>query len=305
MDIATKRLWQLSLLADHQSIETAAEIAGQSKSTIYKSVHEIEEQLDVSLFARLPDGRMLPIEYGEYLCRQVKLSLSELRLALEDILAIQGSLHGRVTIGCLPSMRPFLLPSTLSKLLHEHPDLSIRIEANPFTQMLRGLLSGDIDVIVGGTRSGVNDPGLIVEELARDRVCIIAPKNHPLAQIERLTRRHLSDARWILPLAGTPSRNIFDNCLRQSGVVIPDNCIETGSITTLGGIMQCDDVLTVGTVYQTHRERANGQLTILPFKLKDDDWPLGVTLRRATRPSISSGHLIDYLRTTVRNAVVE
>ena len=305
MDIATKRLWQLSLLSDTESLEAAAKIAGQSKSTIYKSIHDLEAQLNMPLFARLEDGRLVPLQFGQYLCRQVKLVLSELQLALDDIRSAQGALEGRVTIGCLPSIRPYLLPLAIGKLLKKHPALSVRIKEAPYTQMAQELLRGEIDVIVGGTRSGLNDPDLVTEELANDRICITARPDHPLSQLNQITNTQLSEARWALPLSGLPARTIFDNCLREIGVVVRSNCIETGSTNTLSAIMQNDDLLTIGTIYQTYIERKSGVLVVLPVKLKDDSWPLGLTLRRTTKPSVSAKYFIDFFRDAVRESVLD
>ena len=94
MDIATKRLMQLALLADTESVEDAAKLGNLSTSAIYKSVHELEKLLDLSLFARLPNGRIIPVEFGETLCQQVKLVLSQLRNALADIKTVRGEHHG-------------------------------------------------------------------------------------------------------------------------------------------------------------------------------------------------------------------
>jgi len=300
MDIATKRLVQLALLADTENIEEAAKRANQTPSAIYKSVHDLEELLDLTLFARLPNRRIIPVGYGEILCQQVKLALSQLSHAIDDIKNIQGEHKGLLRIGSLPSMRTYVLPVALAKLAKIRPELSVQIDAGPYTHMAKDILSGDLDIIIGGTKSGSSTAGLKTEKLAQDRVCLVASAQHPLAQKNTISTEDLSNVNWVLPVSGTPSRDLFSKCLEKSGITINKSRIETGSVITLRGILMSSEAVTVGTMYQTHYEQKLGLLKILPFKLVEDDWPLGLTVREETPPPNSLKYFLTCLRETIQ-----
>ena len=299
MDIATKRLVQLALLADTESIEEAAKLGHVSTSAIYKSVHELEQLLDLPLFARLPNNRIIPVEFGETLCQQVKLVLSQLRHGLNDIKTIRGEHVGLLRIGSLPSMRSYVLPVTLAKLAKTHPEITVHIDSRPYTEMEKDLLSGDIDIIIGGTRSGAKTKDLRAEVLAKDQIYVVAGSHHPLARKNEVSCEDLKDATWLLPISGTPSRASFIKTLNDSGVHPKKIWIESGSTITLRGILMSSDAVMIGTKYQTHYEQSEGLLKLLPVPLANSTWPLGLTLHKEAPPPKSLGFFLSNLRITL------
>lgn len=284
MDIATKRLVQLAILSDTESIESAAQLGHLSTSAIYKSVNELEKTLDIPLFARLPNSRIIPVGFGEVLCQQVKLVLSQLRHIMDDIKTIRGQHDGLLRIGSLPSMQSYVLPVALAKLARTHPEISIHVDTRPYPEMEKDLLSGQLDVIIGGTRSGVNTEGLKTEVLAEDQVHVVAGAHHPLAKKNIVTKEDLNDLTWVFPVLGTPAREAFTKRLNESGVFPEKIWIESVSITSLRGILISSEAVMMGTKYQTHYEQKQGFLTLLPFALDRDSWPLGLTLHRDAPP---------------------
>jgi len=284
MDIATKRLVQLALLSNTESIEAAAQLGKLSTSAIYKSINELENTLDIPLFARLPNGRIITVGFGEVLCQQVKLVLSQLRHIVDDIKTIRGQHDGLLRIGSLPSMQSYVLPVALAKLAKTHPEISIHVDTRPYPEMEKDLLSGELDVIIGGTRSGVNTDGLKTEVLAEDQVYVVAGAHHPLAKKNAVTKEDLNDVTWVFPVSGTPAREVFTKRLNESGVYPEKIWIESVSITSLRGILMSSEAVMMGTKYQTHYEQTQGFLTLLPFPLDRDNWPLGLTLHKDAPP---------------------
>lgn len=299
MDIATKRLMQLALLADTESVEDAAKLGNLSTSAIYKSVHELEKLLDLSLFARLPNGRIIPVEFGETLCQQVKLVLSQLRNALADIKTVRGEHHGLLRIGSLPSTQTYVLPVALAKLAKTHPEISIHVDTRPYPEMEKDLLNGGLDVIIGGTRSGLNTPGLKTEVLAEDQVYVVAGAHHPLARKNELSKADLNDVTWVFPVSGTPAREVFTKRLNESGVFPQKTWIECGSVTALRGILMSSEAVMMGTKYQTHYDQSQGFLTLLPFPLLNNSWPLGLTLHKDAPPPKSLEFYLKCHRETI------
>ncbi len=299
MDIAAKRLKQLALLTDTESVEEAARLGHISSSAIYKSVHDLEQQLDLPLFARLPNGRVIPVEFGELLCQQVKLVLSQIRHLQDDIKTIHGQHDGVIRIGSLPSMNTYVLPVALAKLAASHPEITVHIDSRPYTQMEKDLLNGDLEVIIGGTRSGSNTDGLRAEVLAEDKIVMVTGTNHSLAKKNNLSKNDFNDVTWALPVSGTPSREMFENSVNQSGIHVGKVWVESGSVTTLRGILMSSEAIMIGTKYQTSYEQSLGLLKILPFELTDNDWPLGLTLRAQAPPSKRIDFFITCLRETL------
>jgi LysR family transcriptional regulator of gallate degradation len=150
--------------------------------------------------------------------------------------------------------------------------------------MEKDLLSGELDVIIGGTRSGVNTDGLKTEVLAEDQVYVVAGAHHPLAKKNAVTKEDLNNVTWVFPVSGTPAREVFTKRLNESGVYPEKIWIESVSITSLRGILMSSEAVMMGTKYQTHYEQTQGFLTLLPFPLDRDNWPLGLTLHKDAPP---------------------
>jgi len=294
MDLSTTRLRKLALLDKTHSIEETAAACGNSVSAVYKFLHEIEEQLNLTLFARLPQGRYIPIYFGEYLCRRIRLAISELRLACAEVQADNGAEPLRIVVGCLPSMRPVILPSAITKLSEMGQNYRVRVETAASTQMASDMVRGDVDVVIGGTEPSPSSTELVTSTLAHDRICILARYGHPFTGANAPTAKQLSESQWVLPLEETPSRKKFSQCLGSSGIV-PKQAIEAGDPTALRGIMISNDVLSVGTYFQSQFEREQNLFAIVPFDLVDDDYPIGYTLRSTTKPSSALSRFISCL----------
>ncbi|MBL8550564.1 MAG: LysR family transcriptional regulator [Hyphomonadaceae bacterium] len=299
MDISAKRLQHLCVLNDKENLQVAATAAGLSISAFYKIIHDLELQLDLSLFAHLPKGRVIAVGFGERLCERARLVLSEVEHALGDIQSVRGFINGRVRIGALPSIRPLLLPHAIGRLTKKYPLLSVVIEDGHYSEMARALVRGEIDVIAGGTRSSIGRHDLITEFLIDDQICVFASADHDLTRLSAISAEDLSQARWVLPNHGTPPRLIFENCLQRSGVMIRPNLIETSSTTAQRGLLLSEPLLTVGSVFQFYQECKSNLLVRLPYKLPDDTWPVGLTMRKSTAPSAGTVKFVECIRVAI------
>ena len=301
MDLSSTRLRKLAILDETHSIEETARVCGQSASAVYKFLHELEDQLQSELFARLPQGRYIPISFGEYLCRRIRLALSELRLAYDEVQAASGTEGLRLVIGCLPSMRPNVLPNAIARMNALDQNWRIRIETGVYTQMADNMLRGDVDIIIGGTLLLSDTEELQTYTLAQDRICILARTGHPFIERGLTTAHDLNSASWVLPLRGTPSRKKFVSCLADSGVEVSQE-IEISVPTALRGLLLSSDALTMGTYFQSQFDRSHGHLGIVPFSLVGDEYPIGYTLRKSTQPSTALRAFIDCLTSAIEDS---
>ena len=68
------------------------------------------------------------------------------------------------------------------------------------------LRSGEIDLIIGATRSDNTDASVATEELLQDQLALIVRKDHPLLKHKKLQFSDLENCGWVLPAPNTPSR---------------------------------------------------------------------------------------------------
>jgi len=125
----------------------AAEASFVSQSAFSTAIQELEATLGVQLVERT--NRKVTINtVGREVAVQARLCLRELqdmgRLARE-----RGSpLAGKLILGVIPTIGPFLLPPLLKKLRRSFPKLQLFLKEQRSDELLAGLQAGYIDLLL-------------------------------------------------------------------------------------------------------------------------------------------------------------
>jgi LysR family transcriptional regulator of gallate degradation len=297
---STKRLQQLVALLDLGSIEAAAARLTISRDAIYKSMREAEHQLDVALFHHLAAGRFVATPAGRALLLRIKLMLAEMRHVLEDVAELRGRTEGRLTIGCLPSMASHIVPEATAEVLRRAPQLSVALVEGSYDELMEGLQSGEIDVIVGGLAPARDFPDVRTIPLIDDRIVIFGRAGHPLARRRKVSSSDLKSIRWVLPMRGSIAKPAFESLLSRAGIRPELPIVENASIVALNGLLATSDMLTVGSALQMQVEAQRGVLQEIPFRLTSEVWQTGIVLRESTVPSPAARVFIEALTSRAR-----
>lgn len=297
---STKRLQQLVALLDLGSIDAAAARLGVSKDAVYKSLREAEHQLEMPLFHHLAAGRFVATTVGRALLTRIKLMLVEMRHALEDVAELRGRTEGRLGIGCLPSMASHIVPDATAEVLRRAPQLSVALIEGSYDELMEGLQSGEIDVIVGGLAPARDFPDVLTIPLIDDRVVIFGRAGHPLARKRKLSSADFKSIRWVLPMRKTLPKPAFQSLLAQAGIRPALPIVENASIAALNGLLATSDMLAVGSALQMQAEAERGVLREIPFRLTAEIWQTGIVLRESTVPSPAARVFIDVLRSRAK-----
>jgi LysR family transcriptional regulator, regulator for genes of the gallate degradation pathway len=302
---STKRLQQLVALLDLGSIEAAAARLRVSKDAVYKSLREAEHQLDAPLFHYLAAGRFVATPPGRALLTRIKLMLAEMRHALEDVAELRGRTEGRLSIGCLPSMASHIVPDATAEVLRRAPQLGVALIEGSYDELMEGLQSGEIDMIVGGLAPAREFPDVRTIPLIDDRVVIFGRAGHPLARKRKLSSADFKSIRWVLPMRRALPRPAFESLLTQAGIRPALPIVENASIAALNGLLETSDMLTVGSALQMQGEAKRGVLREIPFRLTTEIWQTGIVLRGSTVPSPAARIFIDVLRSRAKKVGVD
>jgi LysR family transcriptional regulator of gallate degradation len=298
MDVSYKLLSSFIALYDTRGVAAAANQLGVTRSAIYRSIRQIEELLEGTLFERDPSV-LTPTSYCHVLAMHVKIAFAQFRHAIEDIANIKGITCGKVVIGTLPYTRTILTPRAINHLIEKNPNLEISTREGPYVIQEALLRSGEIDFIVGATRPDNSDNDLISEELFEDQLAIIVRKDHPLLFKPDLSLSDLKDYHWVLPLKGTPSRNLFDTVLASHDIAHPAHTIETSSLTTIRALLLESDHISLLSDHQIYYDKLFGLLRSLPIELKDTYRPIGVTMHARVQLSPAAQLFLESLREVV------
>jgi len=299
MDVSDKWILAFLATADNQNVYSAAASLNISAAAISSSLRKLEESLGFSLFERVPN-LVLPTTVGRELVRYVKLAISHLQHAQDELLSLKGVQSGRIAIGTLPLLRTMVVPRAIIRVIEDHPYLDVSTREGPYDALVGALRCGDIDFMVGALRGPQEQEELNEELLFTDQLSLIARKGHPLSKKRgRVKWTDVVGYGWVLPRVSTPTRALFEQAIDRQGLPVPDHVIETSSMVTLRGLLLQSDRITVLSHHQIHFDEEYGMLQTLPFDLKEASRPIGITRRAHGKPSPAAELMISEIKQVV------
>lgn len=190
-----RQLRYLVALAEHRHFGRAAEACFATQSTLSAGLQELESLLGVTLVERTK-RKVLMTPLGE----EVALRARDLLRGAEDIADLAMShrrpLSGRLRLGVIPTIAPFLLPRVLPRLRSAYPDLKPALREDLTARLLERLANGEMDVAV--LALPYDAPEMEMEALATDPFVLACPPRHPLADKETITGADLADCDLLL-----------------------------------------------------------------------------------------------------------
>src|SRR5678816_171699 len=97
-------------------------------------------------------------------------------------------------------MASHIVPDAAAEVLRRAPQLSVGLIEGAYDELMEGLRSGEIDLIVGGLAPARDFPAVRTIPLLDDRVVIFGRAGHPLARRRKLSSADFEAIRWILPM---------------------------------------------------------------------------------------------------------
>ncbi len=171
----------------------AAEALGVSQPSLSTQISTVEADLGVRLFERGRGGVLTTAKGEEFVRRAQKIlgDVQDLRSAMMSAVPFSG----RLRLGVLPSIAPFLLPPVIRDLHREHPGLRVIVRDQNTHDLEIGLKSGLFDLIISTPE---DHPNTVQHRLFNEPLWIGVASDDPLAGIaEQITARHLQGRRFL------------------------------------------------------------------------------------------------------------
>jgi LysR family hydrogen peroxide-inducible transcriptional activator len=173
----------------------AAEACFVSQPTLSVAIKKLEEELDVKLFERgASEVSVTPL--GEAIVRQAQ-SVLEQAAAIKEI-AKRGKdpLNGALRLGIIYTIGPYLLPELVKNVIEMTPQMPLILQENFTVKLLDMLRTGELDCAI--MAEPFPDTGLAIAPLYDEPFLIAVPKNHPLAQRQRVSADELKKETMLL-----------------------------------------------------------------------------------------------------------
>ncbi len=286
-------------VAEAGSFSRAAVAVHVSQPAISMQVGELEENLGLRLFERLPRGVRLTgagADLLEYVRRIGRLEEEAERTLAEW----KGLRRGRLAVGASQTIGVYLLPEILGEFRRRHPGVEIALEVANTESIQNRLRDRTLDV--GLTEGALPEarPDLQATVFGEDELVAIAPPGHPLIEARKLSARRLCGEPLILREAGSGTREVFERALARRGLAPQRVTMVLGSTEAIKRAVAAGLGLAVVSRLALDLELSAARLAVLPVGDLPLRRPLHLLQAQGRPLTAASQAFIDLLQTTRR-----
>ncbi|AKO98261.1 LysR substrate-binding domain-containing protein [Marinovum sp. SP66] len=191
INLTLRQLRYFEALARHGHFGQAAAACSVSQPALSVQIKDMEETLGAPLFERGTRQARLT-GFGEALAPRVREILGAVDELGEMARATRGRLIGRLRIGVIPTVAPYLLPRVIAALTRGYPGIDLHIRETLTETLIDELTGGRIDCAIVAlpiSESGLTEVALFDEDfmLVRPR----ADADKPVPDREKLREMRL------------------------------------------------------------------------------------------------------------------
>jgi LysR family transcriptional regulator, hydrogen peroxide-inducible genes activator len=182
-------------VAEEGSFSRAAAKVRVAQPSLSQQIRKLEAEVGQPLFDRLPRSVVLT-EAGRCLidyARQILISIDDARRCVGEL---QGEIGGKLAVGAIPTIAPYVLPELVRKFQEHYPEVTLEIVEDVTEGMIRRIEAGELDVALASTCQ--QSPTLRRESLGNEPLLALVPEGHPLAKKALVEMDDLKSQRFLL-----------------------------------------------------------------------------------------------------------
>ncbi|MFW5641565.1 MAG: LysR substrate-binding domain-containing protein [Roseicyclus sp.] len=147
INLTLKQMRYFDALARHGHFGRAADACAVTQPALSMQIREMERALGTALLERGPRSVSLTA-FGEDVLARVREILRTLGEVEDMARAARDRLAGRVRIGVIPTVAPYLLPRIVGDLMARHPGLDLQLRETLTSRLLTELAEGNLDTAI-------------------------------------------------------------------------------------------------------------------------------------------------------------
>ncbi|MEM7763588.1 MAG: LysR substrate-binding domain-containing protein [Pseudomonadota bacterium] len=258
-----RMLSYLVALDEHRHFGRAADACFVTQPTLSTQIKKLEEQLGVTLVERHNKGIQLT-QTGEAIAARARDLLREARSISDLAEAHQDPQAGRLRVGLIPTLAPYLLPHAapcLSEHFQRLKCLYLEVQTDPLMQSIR---QGDIDLGILALPLDLN--GCESQNLFDEPFRLAVDPSHPLADRDFATHDDLAGEHFLLLEDGHCLRDQALEVCTMAGNVNEDEFRATSLETLRQMVAGGAGVTLLPELAIIDRDTRQTRLVTLPFK---------------------------------------
>jgi len=275
-EISLRQLRYFDALATHGHFGRAAAACAITQPALSMQIKELEETLGTVLIERGP--------------RQVRLTRfgEEARLRVRDILrsadelvdaarASRDQFTGRLRIGMIPTVAPYLLPAFIGKLAKKHPELEVHVREALTSRLIQEVMDARLDAAV--VALPVSVPSLTEVPLFAESFLLVRPGEDHGRPIPK--REALREMKLLLLEEGHCFRDqALSFCNMQSSM--PREVLDASSLSTLVQMVSAGMGVTLIPEMALDVEMRSASVSVARFKDPQPSRTIGMIWRKTS-----------------------
>ena len=275
-NLTLKQLRYFEALARHGHFGRAADACAISQPALSMQIKELEGDLGASLFER--GARQVGLtSFGEEFALRVRDILRSVD-ELEDLARVsRDKMVGRLRIGVIPTIAPYLLPTIIGNLTRIYAGLDIHVRETVTRKLIQELTEGRIDTAI--VALPVSEPSFTEVALFAEDFVLIRPgedEGKPVPNVEALSKMRL-----LLLEEGHCFRDqALSFCNRHSA--LPRELLDGSSLSTLVQMVSAGIGVTLIPEMAVTVETRSASVSVAHFKRPKPSRTIGMIWRRTS-----------------------
>src|ERR1700732_4355943 len=272
--VTLRQLRYFDALACHVHFGRAAEACAISQPALSMQIKELEQALGGVLLER--SARQVALtKFGEEAAHRVRDILCLVDELGDFARASRERLVGRLRIGMIPTIAPYLLPTVIGNLTKMHPELDIHIRETVTPKLIQELAEGRLDTAI--VALPVSEPSFTEVALFSENFLLVRPgadEGTPLPSSESLR-----EMRLLLLEEGHCFRDqALSFCNMKSA--LPRDMLDASSLSTLVQMVSAGMGVTLIPEMATAVEARSASVSVARFKNPQPSRTIGMIWRK-------------------------
>jgi LysR family hydrogen peroxide-inducible transcriptional activator len=275
-NLSLRQLRYFEALAEHRHFGRAAEACAISQPALSLQISDLETSLGVALFERGPRQVRLT-RFGEEFALRARDILRSVDELGDLARASRNRLAGRLRIGVIPTVAPYLLPAIVGRLTRLHQGIDIHVREALTAKLIRELAEGRLDTAI--VALPVSEPAFEEVALFEETFILVRPaedSGKPMPNIEMLREMRL----LLLEEGHCFREQALSFCAMHSAR--PRELLEASSLSTLVQMVSAGIGVTLIPEMAVPVETRSAAVSLGRFAAPEPKRRVGMIWRRAS-----------------------
>jgi LysR family transcriptional regulator, hydrogen peroxide-inducible genes activator len=276
INVTLRQLRYFDALARHGHFGRAAEACAVSQPALSMQIKEMEQALGGALLER--NARQFALTtFGEELLQRVRDILRSVDELGDFARAARDRLAGRLRVGMIPTIAPYLLPKVIENLARLHPELDIHVRETLTPKLIKEVAEGRLDTAI--VALPVSEPSLTEVALFTENFLLVRPGEAEGTPVP--SREMLREMRLLLLEEGHCFRDqALSFCNMQSSP--PREVLDASSLSTLVQMVGAGIGVTLIPEMAVTVETRSAPVCVARFRNPQPSRTIGMVWRRSS-----------------------